>query len=83
MSMVKLSVGVGLISGPSIGSILYSLAGFKGPFLFFSVLFAILTGLVSSLVPDDVEDMHLADDSEERSLESSWIRLHHGIRTIE
>ena len=64
MAMAKLSVGIGLVSGPSLGSLLNAIAGFSGPFLFFAVIFALLAALSFCMVPESVEDDELSENSE-------------------
>ena len=71
MAMTKLSVGIGLVSGPSIGSLLYSIAGFNGPFLFFAAFFAVLTFFAHFVLPHSVDLDALLDDSEASRLSHS------------
>ena len=52
MVLIKLSGGVGIVCGPSIGSAIYSKLGFKGPFLLFALVFLGIAILVLFFTSD-------------------------------
>ena len=56
MTMIKLATGIGLVSGPAIGSTFFSFLGYAGPFAFFAIIFALLAFFAYISTPDSVED---------------------------
>ena len=56
MAMIKLALGIGLVSGPAIGSSFFSFSGYAGPFAFIAILFAVLTIFTFISIPDSIED---------------------------
>ena len=70
MAILKITVGVGLVVGPPIGSVIFSYAGFSGPFIFFFIVFIVLLILVCLLIPESVEDELLYDPCEANQLNS-------------
>ena len=61
--------GVGLMAGPAIGGILYSLFGYKFVFIFYTLIFLVLTVISFKILPEDNPD-----DSKDSS-EISYFKL--------
>lgn len=57
---MELSSGVGFLSGPVFGSVLYTLMGYLGPFIVFAVLQAIATPLIYIFLKLHLKKLKLA-----------------------
>ena len=64
ISLMETLRGIGLVTGPIIGSITYSHAGFSGPHLIFGTIFILYLIVMMRTLPDEVESK-AADDNEE------------------
>ena len=68
MVLIKLTGGVGIVAGPSIGSAIYSMAGFKGPFILFAIVFLFIAIVVAFFTTDSLLNESPEDGPEARTL---------------
>jgi len=60
--LIEALSGIGLVTGPALGSALYALGGFAIPFYFCGAIFLISCFFVYSFIPSSVEtEEHLAN----------------------
>lgn len=55
MGYLETSVGIGLVIGPVLGSLMYSWLGYKGPFLLYGLIFLIFTIFLKKILPEKVD----------------------------
>ena len=64
-----MSIGIGLTSGPLIGSILYEFGGFKAPFLTYGTVFLVIGVFTMKILPVEIDKEVVKVGSESNSPE--------------
>ena len=54
LGILEASIGLGMLTGPAIGSVLYTLFGFKGTFYMIGVCFIVLAPFLQLVIPATV-----------------------------
>jgi len=55
IGLIEMSSGIGLTTGPVIGSLLYDWGGFKAPFIFYGAVFLIAGLLIKKILPASID----------------------------
>ena len=64
---IEAVTGIGLIMGPIIGSVLYSIGGYTFIFYSFGGIFIVLSFFIKTIFPDRVDKMNPGVETEQNS----------------